>query len=79
VGEGQNEPGCASAPLAVYCQRTLHFRQPFHQETGSCIRLRCKVIHPEEILAENFAMLVMGDQGLPSPEVVQKMERLLSP
>jgi hypothetical protein len=34
------------------------------------------VIHPEEILADNFALLVRGDHAA-SPEIVQKMKQVL--
>lgn len=35
------------------------------------------IIHPEEILADNFALLVLGERNLPSPEVVGKIENIL--
>jgi hypothetical protein len=35
------------------------------------------VIHPEEILADNFAHLVLRQRSLPSPEVVQRLEAIL--
>ncbi|MGD1046840.1 MAG: hypothetical protein ABR936_16150 [Bacteroidota bacterium] len=36
------------------------------------------IIHPEEILADNFALLVRGDLNLPSPEIIKKIgEELL--
>ena len=35
------------------------------------------IIHPEEILAENFALLVTGATNLPSPEVIDKIRRVL--
>ncbi len=35
------------------------------------------IIHPEEILADNFAMLVMGDPDVPSPEVLKKLQDVL--
>lgn len=34
------------------------------------------IIHPEEILADNFAFLVLGYVDLPSPEIVSRMERI---
>jgi hypothetical protein len=34
-------------------------------------------IHPEEILAENFALLVRGETDVPSPEVLRRMEDVL--
>ncbi len=35
------------------------------------------VIHPEEVLADNFALLVLGKANVPSPDVLQKIERIL--
>lgn len=35
------------------------------------------IIHPEEILADNFAFLVMKQRGLPSPGILKKMEKIL--
>ncbi len=34
------------------------------------------IIHPEEILASNFALLVLQEQDLPSPEVVNQMQNI---
>ena len=34
-------------------------------------------IHPEEILADNFQMLLFGGQKIPSPEILQKMKDVL--
>ena len=36
------------------------------------------IIHPEEILAENFAMLLRGEENVPSPEILEKMKRVLT-
>ncbi len=36
------------------------------------------IIHPEEILADNFAMLVLGDQDVPSPEILRKLQDVLT-
>ncbi|QDU56017.1 eCIS core domain-containing protein [Aeoliella mucimassa] len=35
------------------------------------------IIHPEEILADNFALLAMKREKLPSPEVTEKMAKIL--
>ncbi len=35
------------------------------------------IIHPEEILAENFVFVLQQIQGLPSPEIVEKMKDIL--
>ena len=36
------------------------------------------VIHPEEIVAENFALLATGARDLPSPEIAAGVERVLA-
>jgi hypothetical protein len=36
------------------------------------------IIHPEEILADNFALLILGEQNVPSPEVLEKMRKILA-
>lgn len=35
------------------------------------------VIHPEEILADNFAMLILDEHNVPSPEILEKMRLIL--
>lgn len=35
------------------------------------------VIHPEEVLADNFMRLKLKDQDLPSPEITEKMDDIL--
>jgi hypothetical protein len=35
------------------------------------------IIHPEEILADNFALLILREQDVPSPEILQKMREIL--
>ena len=35
------------------------------------------IIHPEEILADNFALLILKEQNIPSPQVLQRMVRVL--
>ena len=34
------------------------------------------IIHPEEILAENFALLILDKRDVPSPEILEKMRRV---
>jgi hypothetical protein len=46
----------------------------FYEQTG---RNTEYIIHPEEILADNFALLVLGGGNLPSPEIIAKLEELL--
>ena len=36
------------------------------------------IIHPEEILADNFADLVMQDRNVPSPEILKKLQDTLA-
>ncbi len=36
------------------------------------------ILHPEEILAENFALLVLDKQGLRSPEIINKIKVVLN-
>ena len=35
------------------------------------------IIHPEEILAENFALLVLEERNMPSPEILSKIKEVL--
>jgi hypothetical protein len=37
------------------------------------------IIHPDEILADNFVRLVMNDANLPSPQIIDQMRRVLTP
>jgi len=36
------------------------------------------VIHPEEILADNFALLILDERNVPSPEILEKIRRVLN-
>jgi hypothetical protein len=36
------------------------------------------IIHPEEILADNFALLILKQQDVPSPQILQKMMQILT-
>jgi hypothetical protein len=36
------------------------------------------IIHPDEILADNFAMLILGGENVKSPEILQKMKTVLA-
>jgi hypothetical protein len=36
------------------------------------------IIHPDEILADNFAMLLMDDQDVPSPEILKRLQDVLT-
>jgi hypothetical protein len=36
------------------------------------------VIHPEEILADNFALIMLGERDVPSPEVLERIKAALA-
>ena len=36
------------------------------------------IIHPEEILAENFSLLILKEENAPSPEVLEKISTILA-
>ena len=46
----------------------------FREQIGSNTNY---IIHPEEILAENFRHLVLGTKSLPNPEIIEKMKRII--
>jgi len=46
----------------------------FHEQIG---RNTTYIIHPEEVLADNFVFLLDGRINLPSPQVVERMGRVL--
>jgi hypothetical protein len=35
------------------------------------------IIHPEEIIADNFMFLILGEQNIPSPVIIKKIEKIL--
>jgi hypothetical protein len=37
------------------------------------------IIHPDEILADNFVRLVLNDENIPSPQITDEMRRVLTP
>ncbi len=46
----------------------------FHEQVG---RNTSYIIHPEEIIADNFALLLTGKQDVPSPEIPRKLREVL--
>jgi hypothetical protein len=46
----------------------------YHDKIG---RNTSYIIHPEEVLAENFVLLVQGKKDLPTPRIVGEMRRVL--
>jgi hypothetical protein len=61
----------ASGPRLADLQQFSGFFEQVGQNTGY-------VIHPEEILADNFSLLVMGERDVRSPEVLTRMQKILS-
>lgn len=57
-------------PMLVDIQQVSGFFEQVGKNTGY-------IIHPEEILADNFASLVQGQRTLPSPDVVEKIQAIL--
>ncbi len=65
-------------PMYVGSQpRLVDFDQVsgFYEQVG---RNTEYTIHPEEILADNFALLVTGDQNIPSPEILKRLQDVLT-
>ena len=60
-----------SSPKLVGMQRVSGFMEQVGRNTDY-------IIHPEEILADNFALLVLNEQNLASPEIPQKMREVLA-
>jgi hypothetical protein len=48
--------------------------QGFYEQVG---RNTEYIIHPEEILADNFSFMMIGKPNLPSPEIQQKLAAIL--
>ena len=46
----------------------------FFEQVG---RNTAYILHPEEILADNFALLVLQQRQVPSPEIIDRIERVL--
>ena len=59
------------APRLVPPQKTSGYIEQVGRNTGY-------VIHPEEILADNFAILVLGPRRVPSPGIIDQMKSILS-
>lgn len=47
----------------------------FHEQIGSNTGY---IIHPEEVLADNFVLLANGKRDVPSPEILERMHRVLT-
>ncbi len=60
----------ADGPLLARAEQVSGFFEQVGRNTSY-------IIHPEEILAENAALLAMGETSVPSPEILSRMQRLL--
>lgn len=56
--------------------RLLSFKEVtgFYEQIGQNTTY---IIHPEEIIADNFALFVAGKTNVPSPQILQKIEAIL--
>lgn len=72
VARGELPPGKAQLSDSPRLHNTADLRG-FHEQIG---RNTQYIIHPEEILAENFAQLATGETG-PSPEVHQRLREAM--
>ena len=71
AGQGNFKPVVdGSSPKLVGMQQLSGFMEQIGKNTQY-------IIHPEEILADNFALLVLGEANVPSPEILQKMREVL--
>ncbi|HEV8326412.1 MAG TPA: DUF4157 domain-containing protein [Nitrospiraceae bacterium] len=73
-------PGDTRAPLALYDShgpRLVGLEQisGFFEQVGQNTEY---IIHPEEILADNFALIVLGERNVRSPEVLSKIQSALA-
>lgn len=59
-----------SSPRLVGMQGVTGFMEQVGRNTDY-------IIHPEEILADNFALLVLNERNVASPEILQKMREVL--
>ena len=59
-----------SSPKVVGMERVSGFMEQVGGNTDY-------IIHPEEILADNFALLVLNEHNVASPEILQKMREVL--
>jgi len=73
--EGDSEKlkpvSAGSSPKLAGVERVTGFLEQIGRNTDY-------IIHPEEILADNFALLVLNEQNVPSPEIPRKIREILS-
>ncbi len=72
VKAGVCEPVLADgAPVFLDPSAVPEFFQAIGKNTGY-------IIHPEEVLADNFTLLMEGKEGLPNPEILERLEGWLT-
>jgi len=69
-GEQWRPKHLGNRPWLLDASETKGFHEQIGRNTGY-------IIHPEEVLADNFVLLVNGKRDLPSPEIIEKMKGLL--
>ena len=74
--EAVEDEGAADSTPAVSPSRLVEVKEVsgFFEQIG---RNSSYIIHPEEILAVNFALIVTGETGFPSPEVAEGIRSVL--
>ena len=77
VGENKSDISSAVKPMydsqkpkLVNVQQVSGIFEQVGRNTGY-------IIHPEEILAGNFALLVLPERNVPSPSIIKKMEEIM--
>lgn len=68
---GQDKPGISAGDTRLV---SLKDTTGFFEQIG---RNTTYIIHPEEIVADNFALLVGGSNSVPTPVILEKMEKIL--
>jgi hypothetical protein len=69
-GGSKVTPVEVDSPVLLEAGEVSGFYEQVGENTGY-------IIHPEEILADNFALLMMRDQELKSPQITQRIGALL--
>jgi hypothetical protein len=71
--EGKWQPRLKDGqPVVLDPAKVENFREQIGNNTNY-------ILHPDEILADNFVHLVQGAKNLPTPRIVEQMSKVLSP
>jgi hypothetical protein len=71
TGDPVREVVISEGKPAIY---TMQEDSGFFEQVGNNTRY---IIHPEEILADNFSYAVLGKTGLPNQEIVEEMKGMM--